>query len=89
MPTEDDSNDKEYLRTDYGDIKLVSDYTRLDFEKVVELDCFTFRKLFRDAFIDKLSQTDEGREYLESCWTLTQTEPEREKLRERYGNRRE
>lgn len=89
MPTDEDNEEKEYLRTEFGDIKLVSDYTRLDFEKVVELDCFTFRKLFRDAFIDKLSQTEQGREYLESCWTLTQTEPDREKLRERYGNRRE
>ena len=89
MPTDEDNEEKEYLRTEFGDIKLVSDYTRLDFEKVVELDCFTFRKLFRDAFIDKLSQTEQGREYLENCWTLTQTEPDREKLRERYGNRRE
>ena len=61
MPTDEDNEEKEYLRTEFGDIKLVSDYTRLDFEKVVELDCFTFRKLFRDAFIDKLAEQTGGK----------------------------
>lgn len=86
MPQVDDSDDSDehHYEIDTGDIKLVSDYTRLNFNEVIQLDCFTFRTIFKDAFIDKLSQTDEGKEYLENCWTLTQTEPDREKLRKRY-----
>jgi len=43
--------------------------------------------LLRDALIHKCEETESGREYLEKCWTLEQTEPEREKLREKYGRR--
>jgi hypothetical protein len=64
---------------------LVSDYTRLNFNEVVELDCITYKLLAKDALVDKLGQTEEGREYLENCWILRQTEPDREKLRERYS----
>ena len=38
--------------------------------------------LVRDAFIDRLSQTEEGRDYLEQCWVLTQTKPDKAHLRE-------
>ena len=40
--------------------------------------------LLRDAFIYKQSQTKEGREYLEECWILEQTEPDREALRDHF-----
>ena len=62
---------------------MVSDYTRMSFNEVIELDCVTYKLLAKDAFVDKLGQTEEGREYLENCWILTQTKPDREKLRER------
>jgi len=41
--------------------------------------------LLRDAYIYKLNQTQKGQEYLEKCWILEQTEPDRKKLRERFG----
>lgn len=66
----------EYLITETSSLKLVSDYTGLNFNEVVELDCITFKMLVRDAFIDKMSHTEEGRDYLEQCWILTQTEPD-------------
>ena len=62
-------------------LKMVSDYTRLDFEKVLELDCITFKMLLRDSFIDMMSKTEEGRDYLEQCWILKQTDPDTVKLR--------
>ena len=37
--------------------------------------------LVRDAFIDRMSKTEDGRDYLEQCWTLKQTEPDTAKLR--------
>ena len=61
---------------------MVSDYTGLNFNEVVELDCITFKMLVRDAFIDTMSQTEEGRDYLEQCWILDQTEPDIARLRE-------
>lgn len=41
--------------------------------------------LLRDAVIHQLSQTQRGREYLEQCWVLEQTEPDRQGLRESFG----
>lgn len=83
MPVQE-SEDNIHYSVDTGDIKMVCDYTGLNFNEAVELDCFTFKTVFKDAFIDKLQQTEQGREYLENCWIITQTEPDREKLREKY-----
>ena len=83
MPVQE-SEDNIHYSVDTGDIKIVCDYTGLNFNEAVELDCFTFKTVFKDAFIDKLQQTEQGREYLENCWIITQTEPDREKLREKY-----
>ena len=63
-------------------LKMVADYTRLDFNEVVELDCITFKLLLRDAFIDMMSKSEEGRDYLEQCWILKQTDPDTVRLRE-------
>lgn len=63
---------------------MVSDYTGLNFNEVIELDCYTYRVLFKDAFVNELSKTEEGREQLETAYILTQTSPDREKLRERF-----
>jgi hypothetical protein len=72
---------EEYLLTDTSSLKLVSDYTGLNFNEVIELDCITFKMLVRDAFIDRMSQTEDGRDYLEQCWILKQTEPDTAKLK--------
>lgn len=72
---------KEYLRRDTVDIKLVSDYTGINFNDVVELDCYTYKILLKDAFIHKLSETPDGQEYLETAWILQQSEPNRDALR--------
>lgn len=41
--------------------------------------------LLRDAFIYRMEQTDEGKKYLKNCWRLEQTQPERGKLRKKFG----
>ena len=72
MPSgNNDDDDEEYLFTETRDIKLVSDYTKLNFNQALELDCYTYKAIVRDAFIDKMSKTEEGREYLQDCWILT------------------
>lgn len=48
---------------------------------MLQIDCITFKMLFRDAFINHMSQNEEGREYLENCWLIKQTEPDRKRLR--------
>jgi len=66
-------------------MKLVADYSGLNFNEVIELDCITFKMLVRDAFIDMMSKTEDGRDYLEQCWILKQTEPDTVKLRQFGG----
>lgn len=65
-------------------LKMVADYTGLNFNEAIELDCITFKMLVRDSFIDMMSKTEEGRDYLEQCWILKQTEPDTVKLK-RFG----
>ena len=47
-------------------------------------DCVTYKILLRDAFVDRLSATEEGRKYLESAWILKQTAPDKSSLREYF-----
>ncbi|WP_254306607.1 hypothetical protein [Clostridium sp. 001] len=44
---------------------------------------FEYWLLLRDAVIYNYKQTKEGREYLENCWRIEQTEPDRKSLREK------
>ena len=71
--------------TETADLSLLAGYTGMGFDELMQLDCITFRKLLRDAFINKMSRTEEGREYLEDCWLIKQTEPDRAKLRKNIG----
>lgn len=57
----------------------------MNFLQIEELPVDAYFLLIRDAFIYKQKQTEAGREYLENCWRLEQTEPDRKALRERFG----
>ena len=46
----------------------------------MELDILTFNKLLRDSIVIAYSETKDGREYLEDCWRMNQTEPDFEAL---------
>jgi hypothetical protein len=70
--------------TDTASLKAVSEYTGFNFNECLELDCYTFKVLIKDSLINRLSKTNEGREYLEDCWLLTQTTPDRESLRKKF-----
>lgn len=63
------------------------DYTGLNLWEVQELDLDIYLFLVREAFIYNMSQTEKGREYLENCWRMTQTKPERQRLREKFGKK--
>lgn len=65
----------------------MADYTGLNIYQVEELDYIDYLILRRDAFIDKLNQSEEGRKYLDKAWRLEQTEPDRDSLRAKFGNK--
>ena len=63
----------------------MSDYTGLDFLQVAELDYLQYLIWRRDAYIDRLSQSEEGQEYLKNAYRMEQTQPDRKRLREKIG----
>ena len=85
MPT-GTGEEKPYLYTDTEDLKMVADYSRLNFNECMELDYYTYGLLFKDAFIHEYKQSEQGRAYLEDCYLLQQTQPDRKKLREKFGS---
>ena len=64
-------------------------YTGLNFHQISQLNYLEYLQYRRDAFINWLSQSEKGREYLDNAWRMEQTKPEREKLREKYGRKEE
>lgn len=88
MPSDTGEVVGEYLTTETEELKKVSEYTGLSFEECLWLGMDTYKLLFRDALIHAFKKTKEGREYLEDCWLLQQTTPDRAKLRERFGGER-
>lgn len=55
--------------------------------EVEELDVVEYRFYLREAFIYNCSMTEDGIEYLKNAKRLEEINPEREKLREKYGNK--
>ncbi|QNU68952.1 hypothetical protein EHE19_019155 [Ruminiclostridium herbifermentans] len=81
----DDDTYEGHYNLNYLEEKLVFDYTGFNFNQIYELDIFTYQALLRDAVIYKYMETAEGQKYLNKCWILEQTKPDRAKLRERFG----
>lgn len=53
--------------------------------EVEELNYLDYLRYRRDAFIDKLSRSEKGQEYLDKAYRLEQTKPDREALRNKFG----
>ena len=53
--------------------------------EVEELDYLDYLLFRRDAFINRMNQTEKGVEYLNNAYRLEQTEPDRDKLRKKFG----
>ena len=56
--------------------------------QVDELNYIDYLIYRRDAFIWKMSQTEEGKKYLDNAYRLEQTEPDRGSLREHFGRKK-
>lgn len=67
--------------------KLVIDYTGLTLWDVQEMPIDVYLYFMREAYIHGHLQTEKGREYLENCWRLEQTKPDRKKIREKFKQR--
>ncbi len=80
----DDSDAVKYDIQTIGE-RLVSQYSGLSFVEIEELRYDVYLLILRDAFVYERSKTEEGREYLENCWILEQTEPDKKRLREKFG----
>lgn len=65
----------------------MADYARMSLPEVRELNYIQYLIWRRDAFIHKLSQTEEGQEYLDNAWRMEQTEPDRIGLRKKLGRK--
>lgn len=63
--------------------KLVIDYLNISIFDVQEMSLDIYLYFMREAYIYRLEQTKEGREYLDNCWRMEQTKPDRAKIRER------
>lgn len=74
----------DYTNTTWGR-RLVSEYTGLNFHQVGELDYGVYLLWLRDAYIYMLNRTEEGRQYLDDCWRMEQTKPDRAKLHQKLG----
>lgn len=65
--------------------RLVAQYTGLNILQVEELDYIDYLMYRRDAFIYRMSQSEEGEKYLNNAWRLEQTKPDRKSLRKKFG----
>ena len=77
-PSEND--DKAYFYNQTSDIKIVSEYTKADFNSIYEYDIFEFFGYLHDAVVWNCSKSEQGREYLENAYHYGQTKPDRKAL---------
>ena len=80
---------RKYKRLRYEDrqVKLVMDYLHINIFELQELPIDIYLFFMREAYIESLSTTDEGKEYLNNCWRLEQTKPDRENIRRNFEKR--
>lgn len=66
-------------------LKMVHDYTGLSFEEILDLPLSLFLLYRYDSYLYSKYTTPGGKEYLEQCWMMEQTKPDKENLRKRFG----
>lgn len=88
-PTDQGATGEHHYQIPSFGMRLVSEYTGLDFERIYALDYIKYLAWRRDAYIYALERTEDGQAYLDDAWRLEQTEPDRAALRRRLkgGNR--
>lgn len=72
-----------YEITTYAE-RLVCEHTNLNINEIEELNIVEFALYLRDAYIIKCYKTEKGTEYLNKCFRMKQTEPDRDALRNKF-----
>ena len=57
----------------------------MNFLEVRRLPYIQYLTYRRDAFIDWMSKSEKGEEYLDNAWMMEQTKPDRAALKKRFG----
>jgi len=81
VPSFPSDDEKGHYEVNTIEEKIVCEYTGYDFDRLEKLGVFEYWLYLRDAVVYNYSQSEEGRDYLDKCWILTQTEPDRKALR--------
>lgn len=81
-PTGANANkDNPYFQVGLTQYNLVYEKFGVPIDRAMELDCLTFAKLVRDAYVLRLKETEEGQNYLKDCWRLEQEAPDYEAIK--------
>jgi len=80
----DGDSDEGHYTVNTLEEKIVCKYTGYNFDRLEDMEVFEYWLLLRDAVIYNYMQTEDGREYLENCWRMEQTEPDRGALRNKF-----
>lgn len=67
-------------------IKKVADYGNFSIHDALDLPCDMFLLMLKNATINDLMQTEEGREYLAKCERLNNTSIDIDGLTETFGS---
>lgn len=76
---------REFFANNSSDFKVVYDYTGLNFNEIYGLSVFDYFGYLHDAVVWNCNRTEAGREYLESAYNHSATEPDRVALRAKFG----
>lgn len=86
-PLKEDETGHKYNVSTYWE-RLVSQYANISIFEVKQINIIDYWQLKFDAFIYQCNQSAKGQEYLDNAYRITQTSPQREKLREKFGKER-
>lgn len=65
--------------------KVVADYSGISVPDVQRLDFLDYLCIRRDAFIQNMNKTEEGRAFLDEVWLISQTSMDIKSMREHFG----
>lgn len=81
-----DEWEEEYEETT-GETKAIIDYSELSYQEVLDLPMSLYLILKKDAWLNTLKSSNQGREFLKTLYTLQQTEPDYDAIK-RFNERR-
>lgn len=61
--------------------KIIADYTGLKFPEIYNLPYSEYLLYRHDAWVANMMQSDEGKEFMQTCWRLQQTNADVDAIR--------